>query len=230
VQGFVTREKKLPECRCTHRPLLLWAAAAAAIVSHPSHSQPQYGRELIGLAPWLVGPTELPRCPAVINILVLPTFTRGRLITTKIGERVEFRETDGPRRALSRRVLIQRRRFVTAEFYRISRISRISLPLYCIHSSRHPSVPVTRRCIILFQKVPQYRASSGTSDVFRLGVIFMRDQKRNWNSFDIYNIFAFWIDWRISYSYAEHKNMHSELWHYLCEINIHRQYNRQLVR
>lgn len=26
-------------------------AAAAAIVSHPSHSQPQYGRELIGLAP-----------------------------------------------------------------------------------------------------------------------------------------------------------------------------------
>lgn len=50
-----------------------------------------------------------------------------------------------------RRVLIQRRRFVTAEFRRPN--PHISLPLYCVRS-RHPLVPVTRRCIILFQKVP----------------------------------------------------------------------------
>lgn len=66
--------------------------------------------ELIGPGPWLVGPTELPRCPGMINMPGLPTFVR------KINNEQRERGSEkGRTRAVGIEVLIRRRRFVSME-------------------------------------------------------------------------------------------------------------------
>lgn len=110
---------------------------SSVTTSHPSRSRPQYGRELIGLAPWLVGPTELPRCLAVINIPVLPTFAR----KINNGENGGIGDGDGGERggessyseSFNTAATVCHRKISPSEY------PHISLPLYCVRPPRSGS-------------------------------------------------------------------------------------------